>query len=120
MLTALARPLSEVNSMNVLLLLLRSSLAMKLLKGKPLLWLDRKVSQDYVTNTSLLLGSLINSRSPRYSDRLLTCLAVIPKDVLESHASLRTYFLGSHLPSSSVYEAIKICQEAIRLCFSAK
>ena len=106
--------------MQALLLILRSSFLVQALKGRPLLWLDKKVNKNCTANVSLILGALVNSRSPRYSERLLSSLAVLPRDVLESHPALRSYFLNSHMPASTVYEAIKTCQEAIRLCFSAK
>jgi len=98
----------------------RSSLLLRLFKYRPILWLDERVRQDSNANISMILGALVNSRSPRYSERLLSCLAVIPRDVLESNQSLRSYFLTSHIECDSVHDAIKVCREAIRLCFSAK
>jgi hypothetical protein len=106
-------------SMQLLLMFLRSSLALRLLNGRPLLWIDQEARENYAINIGLILAALVNSRHPRYSERLLGCLAVIPRDVLEAHPSLRSYFLNSQLGCKSVYDAIKTCQEAIRLSFSA-
>lgn len=104
----------------LLLLLVRSSLAVRLLRGRQLLWLDQRMRLDYEHYIPVILGALVTSRSPRNSERLLSCLATIPREVLERNQTLRSYFVRGELGSSSVSRAISICREAVRLCFYAK
>ena len=58
-----------------LLILVRSSLLVRLLNGRPLLWMEERIRQDYQTNIRMILGALIDSNDPRYSERLLSCLS---------------------------------------------
>jgi hypothetical protein len=104
----------------MLLALNRSSFIVSLLRDRPADWLQRRVRTDYERNICLIIAGLVSSRDPRYSEKLLHCLRILPHDILEQHPSLRRYFLNPRMHTDSVEEAIKTCQEAIRLCFSTK
>ena len=86
----------------------------------PLVWLDRRIREDYARNIPLVLGKLVTSKSPRFSENLLICLSSLPIEIIEKHPSLRAYFLNGDLPLPSVYANIGLCKTAIRLCFFAK
>ena len=106
--------------MSTPLFILRSRLLSSLFGVRATLWALDRLKENPRLYTTVLMGELFKSRSPRYSYKLLEILAVLPDDVCETDDTLKKFFVAEELNSASVRDGIKVCSSALRLCTGAR